>query len=273
MARRSSRLACLSLLGALLLVRSASAAPSAPTVKSFFSTVWTDNQAALASHFGDSYRTAVDLGMPDTPRNKTAFLQAMLVYHLVKTGGVLGNAFIIREDDGRHPDTMLRDAFAPSPLYKKVFSTKAKEWNGVPAKTDATLFAFGRCDEFEMLEASLLKKVFGLAARVAMVWANHVVTEVVVDGGYIYLDSSFQLCIAFSRRGIVDAPPEDGVYSIDRVNRIALRDLHADTKLDPTGATRVRAALAAFLDGPPPAKTQLFCSNFEVYGVKDHAAK
>ena len=70
-----------------------------------------------------------------------------------------------------------------------------------------------------MLESSLLKKLFGLAARVAMVWTNHVVTEVAVDGGFLYLDSSFQLCIAFSRRRVNAAGRSFGNPSEPRVGR------------------------------------------------------
>jgi hypothetical protein len=253
----------LALLAALPAV--AAAAPPAPTARSFLTSLFAVEQPALEKRFDADYRYAVSAGLPDTPGNRAALLRALFVYDLVKTDGVLQNQFLIREADGRHPDVMLRDAFAPAPRYKKVYSLKRKEWDGVPATDGATLFSFGRCDEYEMLEASLLQKVFGLRARVAMVWENHVVTQVALDGGYLFLDSSFQRCIAFSKRALVDAPPEDGVYSIARVNRLALRDLHQDLPLDPRGAERVRAAAHAWFAAPPKP---LYCPKFSVYALE-----
>src|SRR4051812_20057776 len=96
----------------MVLPTPAAASPAAPvTVKSFFNDAYRENEKALARYFALGYRAALDLGMPDTPSNHAAFLQSMFVYALVRTDGVLRNAFIIREEDGRHPDRMLRDAF------------------------------------------------------------------------------------------------------------------------------------------------------------------
>jgi hypothetical protein len=128
---------------------------------------------------------------------------------------------------------MLRDAFAQAPD------------------------PFGRCDEFEMEEAGLLRKVFGLDVRIAMLTSDHVVSEVKLEGGYLRLDSSFLRCVAFARRPLVDEPPEDGVYSVARTNRLALSDLHETRRLDARGVERVRAAFAAFLVEPDGAA--VFC--------------
>jgi hypothetical protein len=213
------------------------------TVEGFLESLYSEHEAALQHRLDGAWREVVAHGLADTAANKTRFLQAMFVYHLVRHDGVLGNVFLIREDDGRHPDVMLRDAFAALPQYRISY---VSGWQGSAMRVArGEVYAYGRCDELEMEESAMLQRLFGLPARIAMLTNDHVVTEVAMEGGFLRLDASFLRCIAFARARIVDAPPEDGVYSVARTNRIALRDFHGQRPIDASGAKRV---LAAFLE-------------------------
>jgi hypothetical protein len=211
----------------------------------FLRSLYATHEVELRNHFEQDWRVAVAHGLPDTPTNRERFLRVRFVYQLVRHGGLLGNNFLIREDDGRHPDTMLRDAFSESPGYQLSYSSG---WEGNARRVrGGDVFTFGRCDEFEMEQSAILRRVFDIQARIAMLTSNHVVTEVPMEGGFLRLDASYLRCYAFDRTPIVDAPPEDGVYSVARTNRLAERDFHPHRPVAVAGAARVRAAVAAFL--------------------------
>ena len=235
------------LLWILILCASSAAAPTVRprTVGHFLKTLFAEHVTELRQRLENEWQEARAHGLPDTPSNRTRFLQAMFIFHLVRHGEILGNAFLIREDDGRHPDSMLRDSFSETPRYELSY---VSGWQGTAVRVaHGEVFSYGRCDEFEMEESALLRQLFDLPARIAMLTTDHVVTEVPMEGGYLRLDSSFLRCIAFSHTPIVDAPPEDGVYNVARTNRIAVRDLHVDRTVPPAGATRIAAAMASFL--------------------------
>jgi hypothetical protein len=229
----------------------------AQTVEAFLQSLYREHRPALESRIEGEWREAVAHGLADTATNRTRFVQAMFVYHLVRHQGVLGNMFLIREDDGRHPDVMLRDSFAAEPPYRISYESG---WQGSARRVArGEVQSYGRCDEFEMEESALLQRLFALNARIAMLTNDHVVTEVAMEGGFLRLDSSFLRCIAFSPSRIADAPPEDGVYSVARTNRIALRDFHGERRIGAAGARRVLAAFIEFLGAtdPPPVYCRL----------------
>jgi hypothetical protein len=200
--------------------------------------------AEHGDRIGDAWTEALAHGVAASDANRATFARALFIWHLVRHEGALGNRFLIREGDGRHPDVMLRDAFRPAPRWRVVYE---RGWEG-HAERGGDVFAYGRCDEIEMESAGLMRALFGLHARIVLLSPDHVVTEVALDGdgGYLRLDASFLRCVTFARTRLVDAPPEDGVYSVARTNQLASRDLHADRAADGAGVARVERALATY---------------------------
>ncbi len=174
-------------------------------VGQFLQSLYAKHERELHDRFEREWRVAIANGLPETTTNRERFLRVRFVYELARHGGILGNTFLVREEDGRHPDTMLRDAFAERPAYQLSYSSG---WEGSASRArNGVVFTFGRCDEFEMEQSAELQRVFGIPARIAMLTENHVVTEVPMEGGYLRLDASYLRCYAFARARIRDAPP------------------------------------------------------------------
>ncbi len=199
------------------------------TVRDFFSRLYESKKAAIERKYSGTYQKLLDNGMEDTKENKQKVMIALFLHDLIKSDGVLGNAYVLTEHGGRRPNTMIADMFSSSPRH-----TIGGE----------RTYVYGRCDEIEMLYAAILKQVFNIPARIVLVFSNHVNTEIRLSNGYLSFDNSFNF-VEFSRTPGKDKPPADGKYSIKRANRLARLDL--TIVLDPQGVERAGRAVERHL--------------------------
>jgi len=204
---------------------SAALAHGQTSVQSELHLLFAQHEPSLNQLFAPAWQAALAHGLPGTPLNRDRFVRALFVWNLARADGVLGIRFEVHEDDGVHPDQLLRRA---------VGDAQAK-----PV----------RCDEIEMLSSALMKKVFGLPAEIKLISANHVMTEVPMDGGYLRLEGSLLSCFSFGHTPIPNQPPADGRYDIKRTNRIALRDLHENKSwIDAPAANRLQTRMRELID-------------------------
>lgn len=218
-----------------------SSRPPSPrlSLKDFLRSMYTRHREKIHARFDATYARAREQGLPDDPADKERFMQTMLVFSLVKSHGVLGNAWELVNDyppaDRRWPLAMVREAFI------------ASENPSFSAGAGCQFYSHGRCDRLEM-EFDAFLSAFAIPNRIFTVAPNHVKSAVRIGGHYLVLDNSFGTFAL-----VAQAPPDEKLverYDIRRTNRLA--DGQApDVRrfiIDPAAAARVERAIVGYME-------------------------